>query len=378
MLLPLMKRTRLLTVKPERLTGPGFLGLFLVIFATSGCARRLPVAGKTVQSSFGVTAWLGFLKDKKEKFDIGVKLRNERSETVIINTNDVHCSRGSMTGVMRDGFEHANQTITLRAGVTREWVVICELGSPGAGDFRFVIDRVYRQNPQTGLQGTVLGGPVAVVFSPAGALKALADSPAPGRVAVAAARPPRSSAPAATAPPPVTVPPPVAAPAMAAPSVTPVATPKRPRPPAVAHPDWVIAVMEVEDVNSRSKKKRIDQDLIRNIGDQLRIFVAERGIRTIDRSAQDEAFKEAIGSMKAESYKSCYDDSCQIELGKALAATHILRTKITRFGSRCVLNGELIDLRKEVAVAAASSRGDCGAEGFLGMSEDVAVTITAR
>lgn len=136
--------------------------------------------------------------------------------------------------------------------------------------------------------------------------------------------------------------------------------------------------MEVEDVSTRAKRDRIDSDLVRNIGDQLRIFVAERGVRTIDRSAQDRAFQETIGSLKAESYKSCYDDSCQIELGKALAATHILRTKITRFGSRCVLNGELIDLRKEVAVAAASSRGDCGAEGFLGMSEDVAVTITAQ
>ena len=62
----------------------------------------------------------------------------------------------------------------------------------------------------------------------------------------------------------------------------------------------------------------------------------------------------------------------------ALAATHILRSKITRFGSKCVLNGELIDLRSEVAVAAASSRGDCVAEGFLNMSEEVAVAITAQ
>ena len=76
-------------------------------------------------------------------------------------------------------------------------------------------------------------------------------------------------------------------------------------------------------------------------------------------------------ALKAESYASCYDDSCQLELGKALAASHIVRSKITKFGARCVLNGELIDLQSEVTVKAASAQGACQAEGFLEMSETI-------
>jgi hypothetical protein len=141
---------------------------------------------------------------------------------------------------------------------------------------------------------------------------------------------------------------------------------------------WVIAVMDVEDLNAASREKAIDPSLVRNLGDQIRIFIAERGVRTIDRGTQDKAIKDQISTMKKESYKSCYDDSCQIELGKAMAASHILRSRITRFGRRCVLNAELIDLRSEVTMAAASSQGDCEAEGFLAMSEHVTSNLIRK
>lgn len=141
--------------------------------------------------------------------------------------------------------------------------------------------------------------------------------------------------------------------------------------------DYVIAVMDVEDVN-KGTRKGLDRGLVRNLGDQLRIFIAQRGARTVDRRAQEQAFREQLAQAKSESYKACYDDACQIELGKALAASHILRSRITRFGSRCVLNAELIDLRAEVTIKAASAQGGCEAEGFLTMSEDVARDVTGR
>lgn len=136
---------------------------------------------------------------------------------------------------------------------------------------------------------------------------------------------------------------------------------------------WVIAVMEVEQVETTGKS--VDAQMIRSLGDQLRIFVAQTGVKTIDRGAQERAFKDQIQTMKSESYKACYDNSCQIELGKALAASHILRSRIAQFGSKCVLNAELIDLRSEVTVKASSARGACEPEGFLGMSEEVAQSL---
>jgi hypothetical protein len=136
---------------------------------------------------------------------------------------------------------------------------------------------------------------------------------------------------------------------------------------------WVIAVMDVEKVETSGKG--VDAEMVRNLGDQLRIFIAQQGVKTIDRGAQEAAFKGQIQTMKSESYKECYDNSCQIELGKALAASHILRCRIAQFGSKCVLNAELIDLRSEVTIKASSARGTCEPEGFLGMSEEVAHSL---
>ncbi len=143
------------------------------------------------------------------------------------------------------------------------------------------------------------------------------------------------------------------------------------RPPPVVEDGRVIAVMDVEDANAEGDDAAA-RTLVRDLSDQLRIFVTVQGVKTIDRGEQERAFHAQLVAIKAESYDACYDDTCQIELGKALAASHILRSKITRFGSRCVLNGELVDLAREVTVRAASAKGTCQAEGFLEMSEDVA------
>lgn len=147
-----------------------------------------------------------------------------------------------------------------------------------------------------------------------------------------------------------------------------------PPPPVVSRPPdaaRVIAVMDVEDANAGTNGA-VGDSLVRNLSDQIRVYVTQQGARTIDRSAQERAFRQRVQEVKNESYKDCYDDTCQIELGKALAASHILRSKITKFGTRCVLNGELIDLAAEVTVKAASAQGACEAEGFLEMSEAVA------
>ena len=165
-------------------------------------------------------------------------------------------------------------------------------------------------------------------------------------------------------PPPVPTPPPVEAP-------PPTEVARALTDPGGELPRWVIAVMDVQP--PVSAEEPLDPGLMRNIGDQLRIFMAQMGVQTIDRGAQDKAFRSQIDEVK-----ECYDDNCQIELGKALAASHILRAQITRFGRLCVLNGELVDLRSEVATAAASSRGDCEEEGFLRMSEEVASTLVKK
>ena len=47
--------------------------------------------------------------------------------------------------------------------------------------------------------------------------------------------------------------------------------------------------------------------------------------------------QRAIAAQKAESYRACYAESCQIEIGKELAASKSLATSIGRVGSRCLV-----------------------------------------
>jgi hypothetical protein len=131
-----------------------------------------------------------------------------------------------------------------------------------------------------------------------------------------------------------------------------------------AQRSWVVAVMDVT-----SKSKDLSPDTVQALGDQLRVFLAQRGLRVVDRGAQQTALKSLVQEEKQKSYSACVDDSCQIPLGKALAASHILRSALVRFGNTCAANGELIDLRTEVTVAAASARSDCTPEKLLDAAE---------
>ncbi|MBI4815866.1 MAG: hypothetical protein HY791_06400 [Deltaproteobacteria bacterium] len=142
--------------------------------------------------------------------------------------------------------------------------------------------------------------------------------------------------------------------------------------PAASSELRILAVMEVSDAGG------IETSLRKSITDQLRVTLAARGFRTVDRGAQEKALAEQIRELKKESYESCYDASCQIELGQALAATHIVRSQITRFGSACVLMAEMIDLRAEVTVGAASATGDCAPERFIELSERVGKEIAVK
>lgn len=140
-------------------------------------------------------------------------------------------------------------------------------------------------------------------------------------------------------------------------------------PPETQPKKKVIAVMPMEISKSADDAKSIGESLT----DQLRVSLASRGLRVIDRGTQERAMAEIIEDEKKRSYDDCTDESCQIPLGKALAATHILRTSLSRFGRMCAMTAELIALRESVTVRANTARGDCSEEGLL----DVATALIA-
>lgn len=120
------------------------------------------------------------------------------------------------------------------------------------------------------------------------------------------------------------------------------------------------------------RSKALTRDIQSALTDQIRVFLAERGLRVIDRGSQEAALNAIVQDEKAKSYKTCVDESCQIPLGKALAASHIMKSTVAVFGKACTTNGELIDLRSEVTIAAGSARSGCEAEDLLVGAEQLA------
>jgi hypothetical protein len=140
-----------------------------------------------------------------------------------------------------------------------------------------------------------------------------------------------------------------------------------------AQREWVIAVMTA----ASSGKSPFDRSMLGALTDQIRVYIAERGARVVDRSTQEAALKGLVEQEKKRSYAACVDSSCQIPLGKALAASHILRSTVAKFGKACATNGELIDLKAEVTVAAGSARSDCSEEDLLYAAESLAEQLIA-
>jgi hypothetical protein len=125
----------------------------------------------------------------------------------------------------------------------------------------------------------------------------------------------------------------------------------------------VIAVFNVEDRTGKlSERER------RQLTDYLTSKVAEGGMFLV---VPSDRVRERLRRQKVESYKECYDQRCQIELGRELAAKKSLSTRITRLGSACIVTAVLFDLRKAASEQAASMEGPCTIEGLVKSIESV-------
>ncbi|MFO7735266.1 MAG: CsgG/HfaB family protein, partial [bacterium] len=110
-----------------------------------------------------------------------------------------------------------------------------------------------------------------------------------------------------------------------------------------AKPKPKVAVMDIKDSSGS-----FPEDILSNATEMLRGKLSSTGtFIVIDRSRQKEKLQDIIKKEKKESYEQCYDSSCQIPLGQALAADRILRTSISCLGNSCMLSTEMVDLAKE-------------------------------
>jgi antitoxin component YwqK of YwqJK toxin-antitoxin module len=113
----------------------------------------------------------------------------------------------------------------------------------------------------------------------------------------------------------------------------------------------VVAVFDIEFSGVKLKRGAMD-----GLNDYLFGKVAAVPMfKVVPRSE----LKKRLVAQKKTSYEACYDQSCQIEIGKELAAQKTLNTKILKLGDECNISVVLYDLRTAATEAAADASGGC-------------------
>lgn len=85
--------------------------------------------------------------------------------------------------------------------------------------------------------------------------------------------------------------------------------------------------------------------------------------------------KARLDEEQRSSYDTCYDESCQIELGKAMAAQKALTSSWARFGRTCMFTAKLYDLRRAVTERSANADAACTEEGLKNAIKEVGAAL---
>ena len=126
-----------------------------------------------------------------------------------------------------------------------------------------------------------------------------------------------------------------------------------------AGPKPVVAVFDIQDTRkARGLTVQEKADLTAYLGTLL---TNTRRYTTVPKSA----LKAALAAQKAQSYDACYEESCQIEIGKEVAAEKSLATRISKLGKKCIIAVTMYDLRKSAAENAVKDRVPCDVDSLL-------------
>ncbi len=126
----------------------------------------------------------------------------------------------------------------------------------------------------------------------------------------------------------------------------------------------IVAVFDIENRGSP-----LTDTEIRGLTDYLSTKLSEGG--SIFVIPRDE-IRKRITKQKLESKKECFDSSCQIAIGKELAAEYSITSSISRIGDNCIVASKLFELTKATSVDAASARKACNPNELIEGIEEIA------
>jgi hypothetical protein len=132
-----------------------------------------------------------------------------------------------------------------------------------------------------------------------------------------------------------------------------------------AEPSAVIVA--IFDINDASKK--LEQDALVQLTNYLGTVLTQSGaFKVIPR----DQLRSRLLDEKKGSYKMCYDESCQIELGRAVSAQKSLSTTLIQIGNKCAVTANLFDLKTEMTEKGASVETGCNPEELLDAIKEIA------
>ncbi len=132
----------------------------------------------------------------------------------------------------------------------------------------------------------------------------------------------------------------------------------------------ILAVFEVED-----------HDAILSDAERAELsayFATAMLERTSSRIVPPDRIRRELLDAKTRSYRACFDDGCQVELGRRLAADHTLEPGLFRSDDGCQLGATLYDLATETTTWASSTTTSCDVMSLYLASETLARSLAEK
>lgn len=126
----------------------------------------------------------------------------------------------------------------------------------------------------------------------------------------------------------------------------------------------IVAALPIEFTGTNSA----DADALLHV---FSASLSEHGLRLVPESS----IRAVLRREKARSYDACVDEACQIELGRELAASVVLRTTVTAIDGTCTVAAVPFDLRTQTTLSGATRQTSCRTAAVRDALATIAVTL---
>jgi hypothetical protein len=131
----------------------------------------------------------------------------------------------------------------------------------------------------------------------------------------------------------------------------------------------IVAVFGIE-----TKDVKLKPSVLASLTNYLASKLSESGVYEV---VPQDKLAEALAAKKKASYKQCYKQSCQIEIGQELAASKALATQVMKVGTKCTVTANFYDLAKKTSGKAATAKGPCSEDGIQGSIDEAVDKLTS-